>query len=140
MLLVQNGRRRLEARAKHAKSINNNLRKIRDAGEFIKSVVPSREDVDIVDYVKLVIIIVQRYKDRLSTEDEQRDLSLAHLLLSMFEGHRNVCETRYIDVMNLNAAKNSTIEEAVERIYSIFGNENMIIGGTSNTHSVYSIA
>lgn len=95
------------------------------AKQFVNGFVPGKDDVDITTYVALFIGAVYRHQHRLATDDERSCLSITKLLLSLFQGYSNNNETRYVDVVNENAANKTAIHKSIDRIYDLYGKARM---------------
>lgn len=106
----------------------NRHTKLVDANKFITQLVPVADDPDINAYVAMFIGAVYRYQHRIATDDTNEAMSVTRLLMSLFEGYRNKCDVKYVDVIDDNAARKTAIQKSISRIYDIYGKKKRMDG------------
>lgn len=93
------------------------------AKEFLEGFIPFEINPYTTTYVAMFIGSLYRHQDRLATEDTDKAMSITQLLLSLFEEYHIKVETRYVDVIDENAASRSTVHKIIDRIYELYGKE-----------------
>lgn len=102
---------------------------ITNGKSFIDAHIPAKYDVDVVNYVKLVIGAVYVHQERLCIDDERNAISFTRLIMLVFEGFNHRTETVYRDVLDMNPAMPRSMDKILHQIYDMYGRKRKERGG-----------